>query len=163
VADLLAIYLNDHYAGSTAGLELARRTRASNEGTALGDFLERLTLEIEEDRQSLERIMDRLGVRRDPLKQGFGWAAEKVGRLKLNGQLRGYSPLSRLVELEGLHLGISTKLSLWEILSSTHAAELEQLHLDDLIERARRQLDDLKPFRLEAARTALVAAPAAAR
>jgi hypothetical protein len=161
VADLLAIYLNDHYAGSTAGLELARRTRASNEGTELGDFLERLTLEIEEDRQALELIMDRLGVRRDPLKQGFGWAAEKVGRLKLNGQLRGYSPLSRLLELEGLHLGISTKLSLWEILSSTHAAELDQLHLDDLIERARRQLDGLKPFRLEAARTALVAATTA--
>jgi hypothetical protein len=163
VADLLAIYLNDHYAGSTAGLELARRTRASNEGTELGDFLERLTLEIEEDRQALELIMDRLGVRRDPLKRGFGWAAEKVGRLKLNGQLRGYSPLSRLLELEGLHLGISTKLSLWEILSSTHAGELEQLHLDDLIERARRQLDGLKPFRLEAARTALVAAPTALR
>jgi hypothetical protein len=156
VADLLAIYLNDHYAGSTAGLELVRRTRASNEGGELGEFLERLAREIEEDRQALERIMERLGVRRDPLKYGFGWAAEKVGRLKLNGQLRGYSPLSRLVELEGLHLGISTKLSLWEVLSSTHAAELEQLDLDRLIERARRQLDELKPFRLEAARTALV-------
>lgn len=158
MADLLAIYLNDHYAGSTAGLELARRTRASNEGGELGEFLERLAVEIEEDRQALERIMDRLGVRRDPLKQGFGWAAEKVGRLKLNGQLRGYSPLSRLLELEGLHLGISTKLSLWEILSSTHAAELERFDLDGLVDRARHQLDGLKPFRLEAARTALVAA-----
>jgi hypothetical protein len=160
VADLLAIYLNDHWAGSTAGLELARRARGSNEGTELGDFLRRLALEIEEDREALGRIMDRLEIRRDPLKQSFGWAAEKVGRLKLNGQILGYSPLSRLVELEGLHLGISTKLSLWEILRSTHAAELQEFDLGELIERARHQLDELKPLRLEAARAALVRAPA---
>ena len=161
MADLLAIYLNDHHAGSTAGLELARRARGSNEGTELGEFLGRLVVEIEEDREALERIMDRLEVRRDPLKQGFGWAAEKVGRLKLNGQILGYSPLSRLVELEGLHLGISTKLSMWEILRSTHASELEQFDLDGLVERAHRQLEQLEPMRLEAARTALVRAPTA--
>ena len=35
-----------------------------------------------------------------------GWVAEKAGRLKLNGSLLTYSPLSRLVELEGLSLGV---------------------------------------------------------
>ena len=34
-----------------------------------------------------------------------------VGRFKLNGQLRGYSPLSRLVELEILMAGIDAKRS----------------------------------------------------
>ena len=38
------------------------------------------------------------------------------GRLKPNGQLTGYSPLSRLVELEGLSLGITGKLGLWRAL-----------------------------------------------
>ena len=92
----LTIYLNDHFAGSTIGLELAKRARGSNEGTPLGAFLERLVTEIEEDRETLKRLMDEVGAKRDPLKAGGAWAAEKLGRLKLNGQLTGYSPLSRL-------------------------------------------------------------------
>jgi hypothetical protein len=152
---LLPIYLNDHYAGATVGLELARRARASNEGTELGDFLARLVVEIEEDRRTLERIMDRVSVKRDRVKSTLGWGAEKLGRLKLNGQLRGYSPLSRLVELEGIHVGISGKLSLWEALDAAYGTEFGEFDLTGLAERARRQLDELAPFRLEAGRTAL--------
>ena len=48
----------------------------------------------------------------------MGWTGEKLGRLKLNGQLLGYSPLSRLIELEGLMLGIAGKLAMWIALSS---------------------------------------------
>ena len=36
---LLSIYLNDHLAGATIGVELARRIRARNRGTPLGDYL----------------------------------------------------------------------------------------------------------------------------
>ena len=36
----LDIYLNDHFAGATVGLELARRAARENAGTSLGDFLE---------------------------------------------------------------------------------------------------------------------------
>ena len=43
--------------------------------------------------------MDDLGVG-SRAKDGAAWVAEKLGRLKTNGQLTGYSPLSRLVELE---------------------------------------------------------------
>ena len=38
--------------------------------------------------------MASLGVGKDPLKRPLGWIAEKVGRLKLNGELRRRSPLS---------------------------------------------------------------------
>ena len=46
-----------------------------------------------------------------------GWTGEKVGRLKPNAQLRGYSPLSPLVELEGLLIGIQGKLAMWSVLA----------------------------------------------
>ena len=49
---LLSIYLNDHLAGATLGIELVKRSRASNKGTPLGDFLDRLLREIETDRGS---------------------------------------------------------------------------------------------------------------
>ena len=113
---LLGIYLNDHLAGSTAGAELARRAAGSNEGNDYGAFLAELAREIQEDRETLREIMRRLQYGEDIPKKVGAWTAEKIGRLKPNGQLRGYSPLSRLVELEGLTLGITGKLALWKAL-----------------------------------------------
>ncbi len=150
----LAIYLQDHLAGATGGLELARRAAGSNEGTALGDFLERLAGEIEEDRETLREIMAALDVGEDRVKNAFGWSAEKLGRLKPNGQITGYSPLSRLVELEGLHVGIAGKMSGFQALRATFGEEVAGRNLDGLISRAQRQIEELAEFRLEAARVA---------
>lgn len=148
---LLAIYLNDHWAGSTGGLELAKRTAGANEGTEYGPQLAKLAEEIDDDRETLARVMEEFGIRRDPVKQAGGWLAEKVGRAKLNGQLVGYSPLSRLVELEGLHLGVSTKLSLWQNLRATFGPQAGGEDMDALIVRAQAQLDGLEELRLRAA------------
>jgi hypothetical protein len=115
--ELLAIYLNDHLAGSVAGVETARRARASNEGTEFGAPLAALGAEIESDRETLETVMEELQVTRSRIKPAIGWVGEKLGRLKPNGQLRGYSPLSRVIELELLLLGVSGKLRLWVLLT----------------------------------------------
>jgi hypothetical protein len=156
---LLGIYLNDHLAGSTAGLELAKRTRGSNADTDYGDVLERIAREIEEDREALQRLMDKLEVKRDHPKVLAGWVAEKLGRLKPNGQLTGYSPLSRLVELEGLALGISGKLSLWDSLTEVAGedARLDREELTHLAERAERQRSEVWRLRQRAAREAFAA------
>ncbi len=159
-SNLLGIYLNDHLAGSTTGIELVKRAARSNEGTRLGAFLDGLRGEIEEDRDSLIEAMDRLGVSRNRMKVTGGWLAEKAGRLKLNGQVLGYSPLSRLVELEGLHLGINGKLSLWQSLRQANAFELTGFDLDRLIQRAESQLAGLEPFRRDAAADAFAASEA---
>jgi hypothetical protein len=154
--DALSIYLADHYAGSTFGVELARRARAQNEGSSYGDFLAQLAAEIEEDRAELAAIMNGLGVRRDPLKLGVAWAGEKAGRLKPNGRLRGYAPLSRLLELEGLVAGVSGKLALWRALGELAATDsrLDQAQLDRLADRAQRQLTGLRAQQRRAARVA---------
>src|ERR1700761_5614190 len=110
---LLGIYLNDHLAGATVGRELSRRAATSNHGTAYEPVLSQIAREIDEDRRSLLAIMAALRVRVDRLKTAAAWGGEKLGRLKLNGQLRGYSPLSRVVELEGLALGVHGKRLLW--------------------------------------------------
>ena len=150
----LAIYLQDHLGGATGGLELARRAAGSNEGTPLGDFLERLATEIAEDREALREIMAALDVGEDRVKTSLGWTFEKFGRLKPNGQMTGYSPLSRLVELEGLHVGISGKLSAWQSLRATFGEEVAGRSLDGLMARAQRQIEELADHRLEAARVA---------
>jgi hypothetical protein len=154
---LLATYLNDHLAGATAGLELAKRARGSNEGTPLGDFLDRLAAEIEEDRRALRGMMADLEIGEDRLKVALGWVGEKVGRLKLNGQLTGYSPLSRLVELEGLLIGVSAKLRTWQNLRMLADGEprLDAAALERLTERAERQVRELDEQRETVARAAL--------
>jgi hypothetical protein len=153
---LLSIYLNDHLAGSTAGVELAKRSLSNNRGTAYGEFLEWLVEQIAEDRRSLTTVMSRLDVRSDPLKQAVGWSLEKAGRLKLNGRLTGYSPLSRLVELEGLWTGVNGKLSLWRALTvvADEDPRLDALWLIELQARADEQLRRIDKHRNAAARDA---------
>jgi hypothetical protein len=152
---LLAIYLNDHMAGSTGGVELARRAAASNRGSPYGEALAGLKTEIEDDRAALASIMARLGVRVDPARRAIAWGAEKVGRLKLNGQLTGYSPLSRLEEIEILELGVTGKLLLWEALGRTLPDGISEDELAGLADRARDQRRRLEELRLRAASDAL--------
>jgi hypothetical protein len=149
---LLPIYLNDHLAGATAGLELARRLVRSNGGSEYGPPLSRLAGEIEEDRSTLLSMMEELEVRADKVKLAAGWAAEKLGRLKLNGRLLSYSPLSRVMELELLELGVAGKLALWRALHQLAPIEprLDSARLDGLIERAERQRQELETLRKRA-------------
>lgn len=152
---MLAIYLNDHLAGATAGCELARRAASANRGSRYGEFLTGLTESIEQDRRSLLELMRILGVRVDRLKVIGAWGAEKIGRFKLNGRLVGYSPLSRVVELEALLLAVHGKLALWRSLQELEFARLDTGVLRELEERARRQLDSLEENRLRAVADAL--------
>lgn len=154
---LLAIYLNDHLAGSTVGHELAKRSAASNRSSDYGRFLDGLAEEIGQDRRTLLEIMRALAVGVDHLKVLGAWGAEKLGRLKPNGRLRGYSPLSRVVELEGLALGINGKLALWRALQqlAPDLPELGNFDLAALAARAEGQLESLEPHRLRAVTEAL--------
>jgi len=99
--------------------------------------------------------MERLEIGRDRLKPLGAWLAEKVGRLKPNGQLRGYSPLGRLIELEGLYVGISGKARLWKILDSTLGESLSGIDFAALGERADRQRTEVETLQEEAAKLAL--------
>lgn len=154
---LLAIYLNDHLAGSTVAVELTRRSLKENAGGELGEVLRGLLSEIIEDQETLLQLMEELGVSRSKAKIAVAWTAEKLGRLKLNGQIKGYSPLSRLLELEGLATGIEGKRSLWLSLAQIRDRNhrLRQVDLDALAERALSQRLRLEPHRLAAAAEAL--------
>ena len=158
--DYLKIYLEDHFAGATAGLELARRTASANAGSAYGEPLGRIADEIEQDREELRAIMTALDVGPDRLKTAGAWAGEKFGRLKLNGHLTGYSPYSRVLEIEGLVIGVTGKLCLWRALRELAPREpqLDLHQLERLAERAERQRAELDELRLAAVAEAVAAA-----
>lgn len=146
---LLGIYLNDHLTGAVGGVALARRAAGSHRGTPAGDELARLAHEIEEDQDALLEIMRALGIRRTRYKEPFALVAERLGRLKLNGSLLQRSPLSSVVELEGMKLGVAGKLSGWLMLRRLAGldAALDAAKLDELITRAERQHDALEQLR----------------
>ena len=155
--NLLRIYLRDHHAGATAGCELAERSAKSNKGTPFETVLDSLRDEIQEDLRSLEEVMSRLEITPAKGKDAAMWLAEKAGRLKLNGSLTNYSPLSRLIELEGLALGVEGKLSLWRSLKQLDHPRLDTAKLMELERRAEDQRRRIEDSRLEAARIALSA------
>jgi hypothetical protein len=153
---LLGIYLNDQLAAGVLWREIARRAQRNNDGSELGEALARVAQAIAEDVETFERIMRRLGVRRNPLKTGLALAAERGGRLKLNGRLRSYSPLSRFSELDFLAYGIEGKKVLWQNLRDCArlGERLPDVDFDELISRAQRQRDEIEPFRLAAGNAA---------
>ena len=155
---MLAIYLNDHLAGATLARDLAKRAAGSNRGSSYGPFLERLEAEIAEDRESLLEVMRALGAGVDRIKLFVAWGGEKLGRFKFNGRLLGYSPLSRVEELELLALGVTGKLALWRSLEALAPREprLGEFNFALLARRAESQREELEAHRLRAAAEAFI-------
>ena len=150
---LLGIYLNDHLAGAVAGSNLARRLAASEREWTKADVLDRLAIELAEDRAALQDVMAAMDVSVRVSKTWAAWTAERMGRLKLNGRVFRRSPLSRVLELEAMRLGVEGKAAGWRTLRAGAAADprLDADRLDALIDKARGQIDTLEQLRIEAA------------
>jgi len=155
-ARLLGLYLNDHYLGANAGVSLAHRAARTHEGTAAGPELRMVADEIRQDLGSLTGIMTSLGVVPSKVRAVAGMAVERVGRVKLNGHLLTRSPLSSVIELEGLRIGVEAKKAGWVALRSIADTNprLDSAQLDHLVTRAERQSQVLERLRLAAVATA---------
>jgi hypothetical protein len=137
---LLRIYLQDHHAASAGGVALARRALGPQHPVAK---------QIARDREALERVMRQLSIAPSAVKVGVVRVAERAGRLKLNGTLLRRSPLSRVVELETLVVGVRGKEALWTALQKAEV-RLED-DLEALVESAKAQAAELEALRLRAA------------
>ena len=148
---LLRIYVNDHQAASAAGIALVQRAARNNRGTELATDLEWLRAQLAEDANALNVVARRLSVPDNPVKVQLARVGEAIGRLKLNGWIAGYSPLSRVLELEMLLAGIDAKRSLWRSLAAANRPELREVDLEGLGRRASEQRDRLLPHHSAAA------------
>ncbi len=145
-ADLVRIYLRDHEAAAAGGLRLGRRCWQTNRGTVYAPELQRLTTDIRSDRDALRHICRQFYVRTSNARRGIAVLGATLGRLKLNGRLIHYSPLSRVIELEALSGGVMTKLRLWESLLLLAGVDkrLDRDALARLAEEANEQLEVLR-------------------
>jgi hypothetical protein len=152
---LLRIYLEDHAAGATAGLELAKKCRRENPATPLASFLDGFIDELYRDRTVLFEILGTMGTTKMSLpKRAGSWILEKASRLKLSARTARHGELARLEELELLRIAVEGKLAMWRLLLSLAPADvrLQRFALEEHEARAKAQRDGLERWRLKAAR-----------
>lgn len=152
--DLLDVYLSDHFAGSTAGLALAERMADTQPAAAA---LRKVGGEIDSDRETLREVMEATGVKPPLIKSALGWLGEKVGRLKINERVFSRSPLSDVLELEGMIAGVSGKLQLWRalIVAAERDSRLARFDFAALAARAEEQRARLEELHRDAVGRAL--------
>lgn len=132
-ARLLAIYLNDHVAGATVGVQRVQRMARVYDGTVVGETITPLVGQLQDEREWLIACLHRLEIPVRTYKVLGASVAEKIGRLKLNGHVRTTSPLSALLEVELLRGAVTGKSSGWQTLRVQGGAlGLSPQHLDDL-------------------------------
>ncbi len=152
-AEFLGVYVNDHLAAATGGIELVSRMLGVHRGTRWDPPLEQLLAELRDERSALLRVTRALGIPVRQYKQLGVWLAEKASRAKLNGRLLSRSPLSSLVEFEFLASAVRGKRSGFETLRITAGVDdrIDAPLFDRLIEQANRQYEWATDVRREIA------------
>ena len=154
--ETLGAYLNDHRAGATAAVHLLERLADSNSDEVDSAPLERLRQDIAEDLATLEDVMERLDIPHDSIREAGGWMGEKISRMRLSPVITGSEPLSHLLEIETIKLGVHGKKSMWRALHHVAAdhSRLSDLDFEALARRAEKQIDDLEVRRRDVAMAA---------
>jgi hypothetical protein len=152
----LAIYLNDHLAGSTGALELLTHLAEAHSGTPVADSLMQLHAEIHADRQELEHLIARLHITESASRKVGAWLGEKMAQLKLQMDDKATGAMHLFEGLEVIAIGIQGKRALWRVLGvvSENDPELRGLDYNQLVQRSEDQHQRVEVMRLAAAKEA---------
>ena len=149
--DFLHSYLRTHEAGARAGSDLFHRAARNQRQKPYADALRQIAVEVEQDLGALRQLMRSLGTTPNPLLGGAAQLAERLGRLKPNGQLVRRSPLSDLVEVEACLNAVGAKRAGWQALSAAGIQARVELPggsqpvtVETLLGRAEDQIDRLR-------------------
>lgn len=145
--DELRLYLDDHWAGAGAGAALARSLAGHNRSTSWSAHLRAVVDDIEADEATLADVRAQLGADGGGFKRLLARVGDRVRVVKPNGRVFGYSPLSRIIEVEALIAGVAGKECLWATLrSGLPEGTLHSVDLPELQHRAEDQLKRLGSF-----------------
>jgi hypothetical protein len=155
----LAVYLNDHLAGSVAAIELLDHLIKDQTNRRLEKFLVDLRDDIERDQEILRDLIQKLDLGESAVRKAGAWIAEKLGRAKFAGIGEQSADLGLMQALEGLALGIKGKELLWRALQTVEAnlPQLQGIDLKGFEQRAREQFERVDKERLHLAREAFSA------
>ncbi len=134
----LGNYLNDHLAGAEIGLRTAERLAPQLGGEA-ERFLQGMCTAIEEERELLRDVLDRLGLTDSLLKRSVGVAGAALGAMR-DAIPIGDAP-TVLEDVELLAIGVWGKRLLWGTLArvAAHDDRFANVPVDRLAARAEAQ------------------------
>jgi hypothetical protein len=151
----LEVYLTDHLAGATAGVNLSEMAAQEHRADEHGAFFGEIASEIKADFETLQKLIDELGVEQSATKT----AAAEIGSKMMAPKFVGGDDdeLNAFITLETLSMGVEGKICMWKALTTVEDAypTLEGYDLDDLISRGESQRERIESHRLEIAPQAL--------
>jgi len=117
----LAIYLNDHLAGSVGALEILDRLIDTYHDLAIAQFCREARGEISEDQDELREVLKALEMSESSVRKAGAWLGEKVSRAKIRLEGEGIREPGLVLALESLVLGVKGKEVLWRTLATVQA------------------------------------------
>jgi hypothetical protein len=151
----LEVYLTDHLAGATAGMNLAQMATEEHRSDEHGAFFGEIASEIKADYETLEQLIADLGTEKSATKT----AAAEIGSKMMAPKFTGGDDdeFNAFITLETLSIGVEGKLCMWKALKTVADAysTLGNYDLDELLERAQSQRERIEAKRLEIAPQAL--------
>jgi hypothetical protein len=156
MSDPLAICLHDHLGGAKAAIDSLEAMRDHQKDKPLGDFAANLLADVEADRNTLQRLAEKVGGGSNVIKELTGWLGEKATRLKVGPD--SAEPFATFEALEFLALGVRGKWGLWQALDVAAADEprLSGYDFKQLTARAEAQYQQVEQQRRQIAKVALV-------
>jgi hypothetical protein len=151
----LEVYLTDHLAGATAGVNLSQMAAEEHRADEHGAFFGEIASEIKADFETLERLVEELGVGKSATKTAAAEIGSKIMAPKFVGG--DDDELNAFITLETLSMGVEGKVCMWKALKTVEDAypTLESYGLDELIARGQSQRERIEAERLEIAPQAL--------
>jgi hypothetical protein len=151
----LEVYLTDHLAGGTAGVNLAEMAAEEHRSDEHGAFFGEITSEIKADHETLERMIAELGVQKSATKAAAAEVGSKIMAPKFVGG--DDDQLNAFITLETLSMGVEGKVCMWKALKTVEDAypTLKNYDLDELIARGESQRERIEATRLQIAPQAL--------
>lgn len=155
----LARYLRTHVAGANAGEDLFERgARELPEPAAA--IVGRIHREILDEKAVLERIIEDNDYSENVLSNVVAKVGEKASRLKPSS-VGPRTAMTDFVDLETMRVALSGKLAGFEALVAIADAEpsVDRLEFEQLVQQARRQLDEVCELHRKAAPAGLLGRP----
>ena len=151
----LEVYLTDHLAGATAGVNLSQMAAEEHRADEHGAFFSEIASEIKADHATLEQLIADLGVQKSATKTAAAELGSKIMAPKFTGG--DDDELNAFITLETLSMGVEGKVCMWKALKTVEDAypTLESYDLDELIARGESQRERIEAARLEIAPKAL--------
>jgi len=153
----IEVYLNDHLAGATAGVNLVEQAADRHRSDELGEFFAPLAADIKADHARLVALIEGMHVHKSASKAALAEIGSKLAAPKFTAKGAGNEHLGDFITLETLSIGVEGKRCMWVALKLVAGAypELQALDLDELESRAQDQRNRLEGKRNEMAPLAL--------